>query len=253
MTGTKEVRPTLDPETCAVCGRRLLQGEQVTWYSASDSSRRPVCELCVPRAERARWIRVREGEEPLQLAPARRQRAGTMRRFVNFFSAREDEEFDQFEAPPATGDQDTRRRARATRRTEREPRELGLEPPRAHDVQAIPVGAGSKLEQGIELFNDSQFTRTIGGLSRSLGAPQVAVVNDSDSSIEIFVGWDIAWYSYRVDLGDAVEPVEQSGRGNDTSELADAVAEWNGFADDYGRLFLTGAAIAAEREEPETK
>ena len=59
----KEVRPHLDPESCSICGRRLLQGEQVNFYVAPDSSRRVVCELCVPRAERVRWAREREGEE----------------------------------------------------------------------------------------------------------------------------------------------------------------------------------------------
>ena len=56
-----EVRPKLDPETCSICVRRLLQGEQVNFYVAPDSSRRVVCELCVPRAERVRWVREREG------------------------------------------------------------------------------------------------------------------------------------------------------------------------------------------------
>ena len=99
----------------------------------------------------------------------------------------------------------------------------------------------------------SQFPRTIAGLTRSLGDPQVAAVNDSDNSIEVFVGWDIAWYSYRVSLGDATEPVEQSGRGNDTIELADRITDWNAAADGFGRLFLTepGAASPAEADIPE--
>ena len=85
----------------------------------------------------------------------------------------------------------------------------------------------------------SQFPRTIAGLTRSLGDPHVAAVNDADNSIEVFVGWDIAWYSYRVSLGDATEPVEQSGRGNDQIELADRIKNWNAAADGFGRLFLT--------------
>jgi hypothetical protein len=244
---TKEVRPTLEPETCAVCGRRLLQGEDVTWYMAADAGRRPVCELCVPRAERARWMRVREGEEPVQLRPARGQRVGLARRFVDFFSAHEEDELERLEpAGDPRGDPSSRRRDRAGRRDQRLQREEGLPIPTPRDVQAIPVGTGSKLEQGLHLFNASQFPRTIAGLSRSLGDPHVAVINDTDSSVEVFVGWDIAWYSYRVDLGDATEPVEQSGRGNDTIELNDRVSDWNAFSDEYGRLYLTGEAIDAD-------
>ncbi|MFY9488084.1 MAG: hypothetical protein WAP35_05245 [Solirubrobacterales bacterium] len=239
----KEVRSKLDPETCVVCGRRLLQGEVLNWYVAPDSSRRPVCELCVPRAERARWVRVREGEEVVQLRPTRAARGGFIQRVSEFFGAGGEESLDDIGvggvAGGPRGDQGSRREARSSRRRDRgELPELATAKPAPREVRAIPTGPEAKLDQGLELFNDSQFPRTIAGLSRSLGDPQVAVVNDSESSVEVFVGWDIAWYSYRVDLGDATEPVEQSGRGNDTTELSGTVDEWNSFADEYGHLYL---------------
>ncbi|MFY9468975.1 MAG: hypothetical protein WAP37_02535, partial [Solirubrobacterales bacterium] len=114
------------------------------------------------------------------------------------------------------------------------------------NVRAIPTGPEAKLAQGLMLFNVSQFPRSIAGLSRSLGEPQVAAVNDSASSVEVFVGWDIAWYSYRIDLGDATEPVEQSGRGNDSVELAGTVDDWNAFSDEHGRLFLRESAAQSD-------
>ncbi len=237
----KPLRPQLDPETCSVCGRRLLQGENINWYVAPDSTRRVVCELCVPRAERARWVREREGEEVVQLRPARGERAGLMRRVADFFGATEHEESDGFSGPaPERPDQARRREGREARRRERSdlvPEEV----PRPRDVTAIPTEPEARLERGLELFNHSQFPRTIAGLSRSLGDPQVAVANGEGATVDIWVGWDLAWYSYRVTLGDATEPIEQSGRGNDVDELIGSVREWNGGADGFGRLFLQSA------------
>ena len=240
----KEVRPSLDPETCSICGRRLLQGEEINWYVAPDSSRRVVCELCVPRAERVRWVREREGEEIVQLRPTRNQRVGLMRRVADFFGATEPAEDEGFhETVEPRPDQAKRRRDRAARRGgEEQP------PPVAptRDIRAIPTDPEARLEQGLELFNLSQFPRTIAGLTRSLGDPKVAAVNREDSTVEVYVGWDIAWYSYRVTLGDATEPVEQSGRGNDADELSGTVGEWNAGADGFGRLFLLGSSSADE-------
>lgn len=253
----KELKPKLDPETCAVCGRRLLQGEQIHWYLAPDSSRRVVCELCVPRAERARWVREREGgtERMMPLRPPRAARGGLIKRIGDFFGAggEGELELEQFEpADRSVGEQHTRRRDRAVRRRERDkkaapPPPSVAEQPRS--VRAVPTGPTAKLAQGLELFNASQFPRTIAGLSRSLGDPQVAAVNHNDSSVEVYVGWDIVWYSYRVDLGDATEPVEQSGRGNDTVELTGIVSEWNATADSYGRLLLRASDSTIEKSE----
>lgn len=237
---TKEVRGKLDPETCAVCGRRLLQGENVNWFIAPDASRRPVCELCAPRADRARWVREREGEEVLQLRPARAARGGFARRVLDFFSGAEEDELAD-SLSEVTGDQGSRRQARASRRRERHEIDTQLQqPPR--NVQAVPIGTGSRLEQGLHLFNESQFPRTIAGLTRSLGEPKVRAMLDpgDDTAVDVYVGWEIAWYSYRVDLGDATEPVEQSGRGNDVAELGDKINRWNAFADEYGRLYMSG-------------
>lgn len=236
----KELRPRLNPETCAVCGRRLLQGEEAHWYVAPDSSRRVVCELCVPRAERAQWIRERDAEEVVKLRPARARRAGFLKRVGQFFGTGEEDRFELDDAPRGgseAGAQPARNRRRGRGRR-REPSESPVVVNEPRSVRAVPTGPTARLAQGLELFNASQFPRTIAGLSRSLGDPQVAAVNGPDNNVDIYVGWDIVWYSYRVDLGDATEPVEQSGRGNDTAELADVVSEWNSFADDYGRLAL---------------
>lgn len=239
----KELRPHLDPESCSICGRRLLQGEPVNVYVAPDSSRRVVCELCVPRAERVRWAREREGEEIVQLRPARSERAGIMRRVADFFGASEPAEEDDFAGGAARPERESRRRTRADRRSARAG--VDSESPEfetaSRDVLAVPTEPESRLDRGLELFNMSQFPRTIAGLSRSLGEPQVCAINAVDgTAVDIWVGWDLAWYSYRVTLGDPTEPIEQSGRGNDIDELASEVESWNAAADGYGRLFLLG-------------
>jgi predicted Fe-S protein YdhL (DUF1289 family) len=236
----KQLKPNLDPETCSICGRRLLQGEEVSWYVAPDSSRRAVCELCIPRAERVRWVREREGDAIVQLRPQQGERAGLMRRVSEFFGAGEPHEEDDFAHPVQDSDQDRRRRRRAERREGGESAQSiseALSPPR--DFAAVPTEPEARIERGLELFNLSQFPRTIAGLTRSLGEPKVAAANAPEGdSVDIWVGWDLAWYSYRVTLGDPTEPIEQSGRGNDVDELIGVVRDWNAGADGFGRLFV---------------
>lgn len=251
----KEVKPWLDPASCSICGRRLLQGEQLNHFVAPDASARVVCELCVPRAERARWVRERDGEEVVQLRPSRGQRSGLMRRIGDFFGAGEpSEELDEFADPTIDSAQDQRRRKRSERRVERgatpAPAEPGpLSTLEARDIAAVPTEPEARLERGLELFNLSQFPRTIAGLSRSLGDPKVAVVNVAKTNaVDVWVGWDLAWYSYRVTLGDRTEPVEQSGRGNDVDELIGVVRDWNAGCDGFGRLFLREGSTSDQPE-----
>lgn len=243
----KTTKPKLDPETCSICGRRLLQGEAVNWYVAPDSSRRPVCELCVPRAERVRWVREREGEEIVQLRPSRGRSGGFMRRAMEFFGASEPQEEDDFAMEVGSAPSPERR----TRRRERTTEPTLAVPPR--DIRAIPTEPEARLQQGIELFNISQFPRTVAGLTRSLGDPLVAVVNHEENFVDVFVGWDIAWYSYRVSLGDAEGSVEQLGRGNDSAELIGVVTDWNAGADGFGHVYLKsdGSDPSAGQDAPD--
>jgi hypothetical protein len=270
---TKEIRPTLDPETCAVCERRLLQGEMQTRFVSPDGSRHIVCELCIPRADRLRWVREREGEQPLGPLPPAPRRPGMMRRVIDWFGgADQGDRLDDDEAArvagATTGDATDRMAARQRRRSrlpkietpqpeaDRKARvEVPAQPVRQRNVTAVPTDEEAKLQRGLELFNHSQFPRTIAGLTRSLGLPQVAILHAGGNSVEIFVAWGISWYSYRVDLGDATEPVELSGRGNDSAELGDVVGEWNVIADEGGVLVLNsstsdGVPIEATVDSP---
>lgn len=267
---TKEIRPRLEPETCAICERRLLQGEMQTRFVSPDGTRRIVCELCIPRADRLRWVREREGEQPLGPLPPAPRRPGMMRRVIDWFGGADqgaglEGEKGERTTGATTGDATDRMAARQRRRSrlpkieasqpeaDRKPRvESSAQPVRPRNVTAVPTDEEAKLQRGLELFNHSQFPRTIAGLTRSLGLPQVAILHAGGNSVEIFVAWGISWYSYRVDLGDATEPVELSGRGNDSAELGGVVGEWNVIADEGGVLLLqassSGEAPAEEAD-----
>jgi hypothetical protein len=56
------------------------------------------------------------------------------------------------------------------------------------------------------------------------------------SEVTIVVAWELSWYRYRVDLGDADEPILLLEKGDELSELEDSLREWNALADDNGRL-----------------
>ena len=54
--------------------------------------------------------------------------------------------------------------------------------------------------EAAELFNASQYRRTIGGIGKSLGAPRVSVtpLSGVNAEVVVTVAWDISWYQYRV-------------------------------------------------------
>jgi hypothetical protein len=88
-----------------------------------------------------------------------------------------------------------------------------------------------------DLFNASQYRRTVGGIGKSLGEPRVSVVPLSGVNAEVVVtvAWDISWYQYRVSP-DSENPVRLEGRGHDPSELEAAFVGWNAHMGDDGRI-----------------
>ena len=56
------------------------------------------------------------------------------------------------------------------------------------------------MVEAADLFNASQYRRTVGGIGKSLGEPRVSVVTLSGVNAEVVVtvAWDISWYQYRV-------------------------------------------------------
>ncbi|MEA2373151.1 MAG: hypothetical protein QOH12_3545, partial [Solirubrobacteraceae bacterium] len=123
-------------------------------------ARRDVCELCTTRAAHEGWIR-----DGADAAPAPRPRGGERARSLvgrlrsRLETATHPPESDLGDEAPALG------RAAAA-----EPRE----------IHAVPTNAELKVSRALELFNRSEHTKTVSGVARSLGAPDVAVAARPD-------------------------------------------------------------------------
>jgi hypothetical protein len=260
---TRAIRTSTNQAACDVCGRTLLRGERAEIY-LSGGSRRSVCELCTSRALHGGWVR--EGEMPeYDEASARPDRRRSLfGRLRNRRDAREargpdpDPAFDDLPpAEPSFADEiaappppvapppsvaPPRRAAptspawpapvsrAASKLTGREPRH----------VRAVPTSIEHKIASAISLFNDSEHPRTVAGIARSLGLPDVSVhPSDANGSIvHLVVAWELCWYRYEVDLRDEVPTVRAGDRGYELSELAEIDRQNNAMADERGRLHL---------------
>jgi hypothetical protein len=114
-------------------------------------------------------------------------------------------------------------------------------PPRRRDarhVRAVPTNAQVKVERALELFNNSEHVRTIGGIARTLGEPWVSALplHEAPSEVSIVVAWELSWYRYRVDLGDADDPVTLLAKGQELDELDASMRDWNASALADGKL-----------------
>lgn len=93
------------------------------------------------------------------------------------------------------------------------------------------------IVEAANLFNASQFRRTVGGIAKSLGTPKVSVIPLSGvtSDVIVTIAWEISWYQYRV-ASDSSAPVRLAERGQDLDELEDSFVEWNAHMEDEGRI-----------------
>ena len=101
---------------------------------------------------------------------------------------------------------------------------------RLSDHEQAQVGAA-------DLFNASQYRRTVGGIGKSLGLPQVSVIvlSGVNSEVVVTVAWEISWYQYRVSP-ESDNPVRLEGRGHDPSELEGSFTTWNAHMEEDGRV-----------------
>lgn len=244
----KELRTVQDDVQCEVCGRTILKGERPETFLAPGGTRRLVCELCWPRAEQEGWIRETvAGDVPVttrQREP-RRSLLGRLRK------RREDEdlppleeaEYDEAwvvgEAEAADGEPPA---APAPAEPEPAPRRRRKD---ARHVRAVPTNAEVKVERALEVFNESEFPRKIAGITRSLGEPWVSAIPAAaaPSEVNVVVAWELSWYRYRVDLGDADEPVALVAKGLELDEIEPELREWNASAAPDGRL---GAGVGSD-------
>jgi hypothetical protein len=186
--------------SCAICERTLLMGERAVRYSPNGGTDYvDVCPLCAETAVEYGWIR--EGAPTTPMVPSERRRRGLLSTLLG--------------TKPRT--------VEATVASEPILRRLS--------EQEIA------MVEAADLFNASQYRRTVGGIAKSLGLPGVSVVvlSGVNAEVVVTVAWDISWYQYRVSP-DSDNPVRLEGRGHDPAELEASFVEWNAHLDDDGRI-----------------
>ena len=205
-----DIKTNQQDVACDVCGRTLLRGEHAEPFLAG-GERRQVCELCTARAQHEGWIR-ESGADELTLrqprdegaplahrppAPAARARARGPTR-----SRPEEAAGDRRRLPPRA----RRDRARA-RSPPPEPPRAPAPRPRGADQRRAQDGARARRLQRLRP------PRTVGGVARSLGAPEVCVrpLPERPSVVTITVMWELSWYRFEVDLSD--EARRRAARG----------------------------------------
>ncbi len=198
---TRVTRATVD-RTCAVCDRTLLMGERATRFSPNGGGDYvDVCPLCQETALEYGWLK--EGAPTSPTVPNERRRRGLG--LGAWFAGRQRHAADTTVAP----DPILRRLSESELAT----------------VEAS------------DLFNASQYRRTVGGIAKSLGEPRVSVVALSGVNAEVVVtvAWDISWYQYRVSP-DSVQPVRLEERGHDPDDLEGSFTGWNAHLAEDGRV-----------------
>jgi len=210
--------------SCDVCGRTLLRGERAHPY-LDRGTRRTVCELCTARAEHEGWLR--EGTVP-EYAQAdshrdrRRSLLGRLRRRREADRAAAEPHTEAIKAPTAAPAPERRRlRVRPTR-----------------SVRAVPTSIEQRIAHAIRAFNASEHPRTVAGVARSLGLPEVSVrpLPNQPSLMAVVVAWELYWYRYEIDLADEEGGVRLAAQGQELEELSAAEREANAVCDERGML-----------------
>jgi hypothetical protein len=199
--------------TCAICGRTILAGERVHGF-AEAGEERPVCELCVARAERLGWRAAGEpeAERPANGHEGRWRLRGLRRPKPKPAQAAKPE-------PPATPAQ--------------APRRVRPAPPAGVDEP-------NPFERAVARFNSGEAGRTVAGLTRTLGKPFVSVgaAAGAPDEVRITVAWEYSWYQWGVDIGDELRPVFEIDKGREIDQIDQPARQWNGSVSEDGRLVL---------------
>ncbi|MGI8507285.1 MAG: hypothetical protein ACR2MK_10890 [Solirubrobacteraceae bacterium] len=242
---TRAISTSIAHAACDVCGRTLLRGERAEVY-LSGGVRRSVCELCTSRALHGGWIR--EGTIPDYGGTS--ARVDRRRSLLSRLRSR-GEQLDPNGAheprsellqapqpqPPTTQP--------APVRAEPGPRGASpdVPPPGTREprhVRAVPTSVEHKISSAVGLFNSSEHPRTVSGIARSLGIPDVSVLPAAvpPSVVNVVVAWELCWYRYEVDLSDEVPSVRVAGQGYELDELDPEERRSNAVADEGGTLSL---------------
>jgi len=183
----------MEVRRCAVCERTLLLGERAIRFAPDGTDEFvDVCQLCQETALDHGWIREGDPLGPAVGRHARRRRALSL---GGIFGGHRSTAAESIVAEPVL-------------------RRL------SHQEQAMVEAAA--------LFNASDGLRTVEGIARSLGDPQVSIVVLPGSSPDIVVTlvWDLAWYQYRINR-DATQPLRLTDRGTEPDEVPETFRVWN--------------------------
>src|SRR5207247_5222325 len=76
-----------------------------------------------------------------------------------------------------------------------------------------------QMVEAADIFNVSDYRRTVGGIAKSLGEPRASIVPLSGVSGELVVtvAWDLSWYQYRVSP-DSAHPLRLAEPGPELPE-----------------------------------
>jgi hypothetical protein len=186
---------------CAICERTLLMGERTARFSPNGGNDYvDVCSLCQELAHGYGWIKEGAPTTPTVTAERRPSRFSVAKLL----------------GLPSRG---------AEHPVASEPILRRLSEPEIAMVEAA------------DHFNASQYRRTVGGIAKSLGTPNVSVVALSgvNTDVVVTVAWELSWYQYRV-APDGPQPVRLAGRGHELDELETLFTEWNARMEDDGRI-----------------
>jgi hypothetical protein len=185
---------------CAVCERTLLTGERAIRFAPTGEDFVDVCPLCADIALEHGWIK--EGSPTTPTVPSQRRRK--RRGLTSLFDPRRQPADDPVVADPI--------------------------------LRRLSVREQQMVEAA-DIFNASDYRRTVGGIAKSLGEPRASIVPLSGVSGELIVtvAWDISWYQYRV-TPDSAQPVRLAERGHELGDLDATYQRWNARIEDDGRL-----------------
>jgi hypothetical protein len=222
---TRHIQTAGEQIACDVCGRTLLRGERAEVY-LSGASRRSVCELCTTRALHEGWVR--EGSVPAFEAAEtssekRRSLLGKLR-----------------SRGAGGGNAGSARRDEAERAAPTRPVDITAAGREPRHVRAVPTSVEHKVASAVETFNGSDHCKTVSGVARSLGVPEVSVRPDANraSVVNVVVAWELCWYRYEVDLSDDKPTVRVAGQGYELEELEPHEREPNATATASGQVTM---------------
>jgi hypothetical protein len=187
--------------TCAICGRTLLMGERTVRYSPNGSDHYvDVCPLCQEAALEYGW-RKEGAPTTVTIPPERARRRFSLATLLGV------------------------------------PKTAAEEPVASEPILRRLSEPELAIVEAADIFNSSQFRRTVGGIAKSLGTPKVSVIPLSGvtSDVVVTVAWEISWYQYRI-TADLPQPVRLAERGHDPGELEGSFTEWNAHMVDDGRI-----------------